>query len=684
MANGRPDHNLKVYKPYFFIAICGLLAYAPVSFMLLAMKNDIVALEYPINFFMSESLRNGEWPSWFNTWGMGFPLQSNLTWGIFSTPQIIFSGIFNYDIYTLHIEFLFFVILAGWSMHYLLSRFFLKDEKLILLLSLSYMLSGFITGSSQWLLYVTAASFIPMMISSLLHLFERPGWRYAIQFAIVYTLMFTSVYAAFSIITTYIIVFLILFKIAGKFRASTYLIKYLVLSGIMTLLLCAPILFYSLEVLDHLERGKALTASHVFFNSNFLHPLSLQGLLFPFSYGKMVFPNTEGSMLDSYMGIFVLLMLPIILNSLWKNRINKHWILFGASLFFLFLSFGNLLPFRNAINFFPGFIYFRNPALFRLFFMIGLILTIGGTLKDQTFAGLLSKRSIPYLLMSLAGIAFITILLTLGSLTRLDRTSVMSTIKSMNHQQALGIAACIQLPFLLLLWISVKKNKLNWALSFFSAELMINTLACGVFFTVSSYTPREVNDLLKIKKGFPVQTISPSLVPATVNDERMNTWQNVNVFSKQVSADSSYRGPLVLEEPKPGIPGKQLVFAPFDSSATINILVQRPNHIQVKVVATSNCITTLAQNYYPGWTVKVDGKEVPIIVSYNPLNGKQAFYPPTGISVVVPAGKSSVDFIYERKEQKYFAIILHILILSWLGWKLICALKNLNRSSSPS
>src|SRR5437868_6960318 len=116
----KPAALKKILRPYFFISFCGLLAFAPLSFMIRAMKNDVVALEYPINHFISQCIHNGEWPLWFNTWGMGFPLQSNLTWGVFSTPQLAFGTIFNYDIVALHIEFMFYILLAGWSMFYLL------------------------------------------------------------------------------------------------------------------------------------------------------------------------------------------------------------------------------------------------------------------------------------------------------------------------------------------------------------------------------------------------------------------------------------------------------------------------------------------------------------------------------------------------------------------------------------
>jgi len=74
---------LEKISPYLFISIAGVLAFAPVSFMLFGLKNDILTIEYPIKYFISECIHNGEAPVWFNTWALGFPLQSNLTWGCF-------------------------------------------------------------------------------------------------------------------------------------------------------------------------------------------------------------------------------------------------------------------------------------------------------------------------------------------------------------------------------------------------------------------------------------------------------------------------------------------------------------------------------------------------------------------------------------------------------------------------
>src|ERR1051326_5697415 len=274
--------------------MAGVLAFAPVSFMLFGLKNDILTIEYPVKYFISECIHHGEAPVWFNTWALGFPLQSNLTWGIFSTPQLIFSSIFSYNIYVLHFEFIFYVLLSGWSMFYLLKRHFLKDTQIALVLACSYMLSGFVVGSSQWLLYITAASFTPLLLHALLQLLNFPSPRHAFLFAIIYYLMFTSVYQAFNIISSYCISGFMAYYLIRTWSIIAFkknLLRYLLFAFCFTIVLCLPCLYYTIEVLHYINRGEAITGNIKFFNSNYLPPASLSSILLPLSSVKNNFPN---------------------------------------------------------------------------------------------------------------------------------------------------------------------------------------------------------------------------------------------------------------------------------------------------------------------------------------------------------------------------------------------------------
>ena len=683
----------RIVQPYLFISFAGLFAFAPVSLMLRALKNDIIALEYPINHFMSQCIRNGELPYWFNTWGMGFPLQSNLTWGIFSTPQMLFSSLFNYNIYVLHIEFMFFVLLAGWSMFHLLHTYLVKDKNISQLLAICYMLSGFIVGSTQWLLYITAASLIPLVISSLLKLLYSPSFKSALQFAIVYTIMFTSVYAAFNIITTYsLLIFLLLWFLLSESGKRTKLIalRFLAVAGVMTSLLCFPPLYFTLELLKQLERGAPIATDAAFFNSNYLHPSALSSMLLPFSSVKMNYSNTEGTMLNTYMGLFVVLILPVATWHAMKERNRSALLMLGAALLFLLISFGNITPLRNALNLLPGFSYFRNPAIFRFYFILSLILFLSIIFRNKSFSKLIDfkEKSNPKLIQYTAWILLIICLITFFTNLKepgsLSTDSLAELIKNISFSQAIVISASIQLIILFSLLLAAKARRFTFAKLVLTADLIINTLLCTPFFSVSSYSIPEVARILHSSHGFPLQNTKLNAVPAIYTDNKMNTWNNVNIFNKEVSSNNSYRGPLTLNGfylnsadsiQRAAMFNNPLVFPQNDSAAaSIKLLLQKPTHIRIAVNFNDSNPVTVMQNYYPGWNAWYNDKKIEITTGNKP-----------GMAIAVTKGEGIIDFRYERKSVWLSAMALHLIIISFLFWKLSVLLKRiLSKSFSPS
>lgn len=683
----------KTLQPYLFISVAGLLAYAPVSFMLSALKNDIVALEYPINYFISQSVRHGEIPYWFNTWGMGFPLQSNLTWGIFSTPQMLFSSIFDYNIYVLHIEFMFFLLLSGWSMFHLLHKYLLKDQAIAKLLAICYMLSGFMVGSTQWLLYITAAAFIPLVISSLLQLLKFPSLKHSIQFAVVYTLMFTSVYAAFNIITTYsLVIFLSAYFIQKKNAKKTKFLslRYLVLAGVFTILLCSPCLYFTLELLKNIDRGSGIEVTTSFFNSNYLHPAALSSMLLPFSSVRMNFPNTEGTMLNTYVGLFILVLLPAAISKIVKEKKYQAQLMLAAAILFLIISFGDTTPLRAALNILPGLSYFRNPAIFRLYFIISLILFLSMVYQNTSFEKLFNFKTskiaklirvTTLLLMTLCLAVFFVNLKYINSFSF---DSLSGLIKNITLSQTILISSIIQFIILGLLLLIARARYFKLAMLILTADLIVNTLLCTPFFSVSSYSLPQVNRILHSEAGFPVQSNKLNKVAATYTDEKRNTWNNVNVFSKQISSNNSYWGPLILKDfsffsdhnlNSTVLFDKPVIFTVNDTTRkAIKLVLQRPNHISALVKLDSPSSLTLLQNYYFGWKAFYNDKEIDIFHTDKP-----------GITTAVIKGEGIIDFRYERKGAWISALLVHILVLIFLLWKGYLFFKrNVFKSSSLS
>lgn len=651
----------KTIQPYLFIAACGILAFAPVSFMIQSLKNDIIALEYPINHFISQCIRNGEFPVWFNTWGMGFPLESSLTWGVFSTPRLFFSAVFDYNIYSLHVEFMFYIMLAGWGMFYLLKNHLCKDERIALLLSLCYMLSGFMVGSTQWLLYITAAAFVPLVIASLLKLLQNPSFGNSLQFAICYLLMFTSVYAAFNIITTYCIIVLVLIWLWNKSNNRYETVKYILIAAALTFLLCLPCLYYTMEVLNNLDRGSGLETSGTFFNSNYLHPGALSSMLLPFSSVKMGYSNTEGTMLNTYTGLLTLMLLPMAVWHTFKTKNKVAGLLLLFSLFFLFVSFGEITPLRRLLNILPGFSYFRNPAIFRFFFIITILIFLATSLGNYNYENIVEKKISRMALWITGLLCLATLLFHISDINGLFENNRYDFVKTITYSRTIVISAMIQLMLISLLLIFLQRNKRKFTVWLFKADLVINTLICTPFFSVSSYTPLQVMKILNPVEGFPLQVAPPSEVPTTFTDEKNNSWQNINIFKKEVSSLKSYLGPLILKKQVQNntyysYTNKQLVFIRGDSvNASVNIRILRPEHIRVETITEKSDTLVLLQNYYKGWKVLINMNETEIIQKKRP-----------GIAVMLPPGKNTVDFRYEKTGVRLSAIFVHLVVVLFI------------------
>jgi len=677
-------------KPYFVIAIAALLAYLPVSSMLFSLKNDVLAIEYPIQHFMSESLRNGESPVWFNTWSMGFPLQSILTWGVYSTPQMLTGFFFESNIYILHIEFLFFIMASGWCMYKLLKTHFLKDRQLALLLACCYMLSGFTVGSSQWLLYITGMTFIPLCIYCLLSLLKQPSFKYALLFAVAWYLFFTNVHIYLTVVSTYIlffsgIIYFIRLSIDKVEKRKLY--KFVSLAMLFTVVLCAAPAYYTLETISHLQRSLPLASNSTFFQSNFVHPDALSSFLLPLSSIKTTHFNTEGTVLDVYIGLLPFLLLPATLFLNLKQKNTAAWGLLIASFFFLLVSFGHLTPIRGWLNILPGMGHFRHPGVLRIFFNLSFILYLAQSLKNHSLSDLLMKGSnqrkkILFPIVSLLLLSLLTMLLYSGNLKTVWKDSFYSTVKNSSNGELVLVSAVIQVCFTAALLFSITRKKQLFSFLIL-AELVVNTLICTPFFTVSTYSAKEVESIFQNTKGFPVQRSSPSEVPAVLTDAKNNSWDNINTYRKEVSNSVSKPGPLIMESVatfidaekiKRTLAGKQLVFLKDsigDPANSIRITKQVPSEVIAEVSLAQPREIVLQQAAFPGWKASYNNAPIPLIKNDLPF-----------VSVRVPAGTGTIVFKFEKKGVGYSALLLHLIVIITL---LIYTLPKLRfRSSSLS
>jgi hypothetical protein len=641
---------------------------------------------------MSECLRKGAFPAWFNTWNMGFPLQSILTWGVYSTPRMMTGLLFESNIYILHLEFLFFIMSSGWIMYKLLKTHFLPDTTLSLLLACCYMLSGFTVGSSQWLLYITGMTFIPLVLYCLLSLLKTPSFKYAVLFAVSYYLLFTNVHIYLTVVATYALFFFLLLYFTRLLFSKTRRVtgtRFLVMALAGTAFLCAAPAYYSIETISLLERVHSLGSQSDFFQSNYLHPDGLASFLLPLSAVKTTHFNTEGTVLDVYTGLLPLVLLPlsVFLNLNRGGRSKKQWGWLSAALFFLLLSFGHLTPLRGWMNILPGMGNFRHPGVLRVFFNMAFLFYLAGSLSDTRLPGLFVKNSVErkYLGITTAALLFLSLLVLVAYANRLPGTwkgSLYDTVKAISNSQLIFFSALLQVFFTGILLFSILKKQRLFTIILLT-ELIINTLVTTPFFTIGNYRASEVAAMLQPVKGFPVQDISPFDVPAVYTDSRHNTWQNINTYRKEVSNNVSMPGPLIIETVslfvseggnKSSLQGKQLVYLRDSSESSLNtvrITEQLPSRVKVEVSLAKPAAVVLQQAVFPGWKAYYNGKHIPLLKNELPF-----------INVELPAGKGELVFRFEKKGVMYTAIILHALVLlvtcTWFYRKLFI------RSSSLS
>ena len=645
-------------KPYLYLTLIAIVAYLPVSFFLYSLKNDILTLEYPINYFISQSLHQGVRPYWFNTWALGFPLEGFITWSIYNPFCLFFCGLFHYNIYVLHAEFIFFISFSGWCMYYFLVHTFNTDRKILFVLSICYMLSGFSVASSQWLLYITASGFLPLAVCQMIKLLRAPTLKRAVVFSAIFYCMLTGEYVAFSIVAVYVLIAICVFYLFRDRREKQLVRKrilYLFVAALICCIVCMAPVYSTWQVLGYLNRSAPATSNPEFFNSNALHPLGLISLILPFGSGKMQFFHTEGTMMDLYMGLFPLLVLPYCI---WRMKKGYMPILFlAAGLFFLLCSMGPYTPLRGWINILPGFAYFRNAGLLRLFFiffMTGFIACcLSGSTWKQLTDSIIFKKFFSVCAFILMAFYAVYVVLHISALKNtLSGFSLhgKSFVQSLRLGDCLLISAVLQLVLLILFITGLKKIRLFiW---FAAGDVLLNTLICTPFFTVSSYSPSFTSTVLKSVDGFAVQTTHLTDVP-TMYSIGNATWFNLNVFQKQVSSRASYLLPLCLKSFDYADTvhiekfDHRVVYGEGVPEANVRILIQHPDLVVSNIASDTAVTIHFLQNYFPGWSAYFNGKNIDLL-------SKDA-----GMSVRVPRG-GRVEFRYEKRWMDVVVVLLQL------------------------
>lgn len=668
---------------YAVIISIALVSLFPVYSGYFSLKYDNIAFDLPMHYFMGEQLAKGEMPVWFDTWNMGFPLQSIFCWGIFSSIFMFFAGINSPDASILHFELVFFIALSGLSFYKLLGYFKNLSRDTACFLSCAYMLSGFTLGSSQWMFYLSGMALLPLCIYFLLQLLRQKNLKYALYFPVSYLVFFTNTHVFLSVTGSYLLACIFGFQLwhfsrqkhhDNHFGRLPWL--YPVLSLILLVLLCLPPVYYSLQLFPYLNRSTPITIDEVVFQSDYMHPGALVTLFLPHAALRWPLENTEGMMQSVYTGLLTPLLFLLAIKRTYQKPDAANIVIFTSVLFFLFLSFGHYLPLRSMMNYLPGFSYFRHPALFRLFF-IGLMLVfiarnLKGTFLECFFEGDTKKLLWIYipivLLISIAGIAT-----GAAGMENIWKGSLTEMVKQAEAPLLLVSGGLIQL-LLLMLMLWIYHSKPAFLMRILILDLMLNGLFCLPFNTISSHSIGHLVSVLSPVEGNPVQQESPSEVKSFFTEPDGTRWEHHNCCVKKISTDIDIYNPLTGGEinkflndstRKNLLAGQPVIFMGGNDAETnkriISVTTQQPALIAGRVNENAGGNLVVQQMNFPGWKIYINDKEVPV--------ARSSDMPFVSANVILRPG-DRVKAEYRKPFLVFWAVVLNLLIFITLIWGL--------------
>jgi len=697
-------------KYYCFILLIAILGYFQVSFMLQSLKYDMIDCYYPGRFIVSECLRNHLLPLWNPFQNLGYPLHADPQSGAWY-PVVWLLSIFGlYNIYSLHIEFIFHVFIAGTGMFYL-ARTLQFSEKVALILSISYMFSGFFVGNAQHLTLLISAAWLPFVIASYLKMNKTLNIYFSISTAFFLFMMFSGGYPGLYFILIYFIIILFLYFFIDFILKREYSkIKLLIINNfviVICFIMFSAVLIISFwQVIPYLSRGEGLSLAKIFYGS--FTPQSMMSLVLPFGVIKdMLFFKTDLSMSNAYFGIIPLIFLFL---SFFHKKENLFWLFFLFGIFSLLASMGQSTPVRSFLyHHFPLMNLSRFPSMFRLYFIFCMLLSAGFGL--QGFSLIMNKKFklvfFEILLLVIIFTFFIFSILNNGTkdfhkffLHELWKQSDVSTM-----YQHLFLQSCVQIIFLIvliLLTILIENRKKLFSIiiiivisdMFLSAQL---NAPYTVYY--DNYSVKKVKEHSKI---FANDFVLPNYKIIENTDTNgigySPFWKNMNNFYNKVACDgfssfqmksfdslttvnldlykSTVNNQLVFLSDKvfpidsivsqgksksynskyiyfPSIVYNKLSKFKFHSSPNdkISFLEFTPIKLKASVHSDFPQILTMLQNYYPGWKIFVNRKENVIYRTDNCF-----------VSTVIPAGDSMVEFKYFSNEI-YFGFIVTVLSL---------------------
>jgi len=691
-------------RGYGFFVVIFFMAVAACGFCQLALfrhppKWDLLDQAFPWKYFIGECLQNHILPLWNPYQHAGYPIHADPQSSAWYLPVWIIGYLFGYNIYTVSIDLVLHIFLAGLGM-YLLGRRLNLNKGVALLMGTGYMLSGFFVGNAQHFMWIISATWLPWVISSYLGLCRELKSRDALLFAFFTFLLVTGGYPAFTFILLYFLVVLFIYYLVRHIRMHRghELKRYLLLNGLalaLTTLLSAVVIVSVLHLLPYMNRAGGLSLSDTLYGA--FTPRSFLSFLLPYAAarGDMSWFATDLSMANAYFG---LTLAGFFLYGWFVRKPLLLWIFLAWGVLTLLAAAGDALPFREFLyRHVPLMNFFRFPSLFRIFTILAFIV-VAGYAADKVMAEWDNRRKklawaygvLAVIIIIIAGPLIRGRYLDLGSILRNDLFTFSDTATPARQVFFQGIVQLLFTGMILLVLFRVR-NSLRAASWFLLLLLADMVLAAWLNAPYSVYYEKakqsDVKAIFKtLPKDFPLPNDSPVLLNNDSGKGHLSPmWRNLNIYLKQPAWDGY--NPLhlkayeQLEDERPRflravLRNKPAFFAatilPLDSLPADDITTFSPASVFVeadvfrsfsppdtatgqqdrvkvtgfapgKITAETSVekerLLVLLQNNYYGWKVTVNGRPAPLITINTTFMG-----------VRVPPGNSAIEFSYRPRD----------------------------------
>lgn len=546
--------RMKTYRYYFFLLALAILALWPVAMMWHPLKYDLIDQAYPWKYFIGECLQEGILPLWNPYQLLGSPIHADPQSSAWYPFTWFFGYLFGYNIYTISVDFILHVFLAGMGMFYLGKQLRLRDESAFFM-AVAYMLSGFFIGNAQHFMWVISGTWIPFVLGAFLALKERPGPDGVFRFALAFFMILSGGYPAFYLLLAYLLIAIYVLFSVQYIRRREYTMffrftRYSLLAAGVSILMSAVALVGMYHLQDAITRSGGVTLKQALFGA--FTPKSFISFILPFAaIREMEVYNTDLSMSNAYFGLIPLV---FFLAALFVRRNALLNLFLGWGLFCLLAATGDATPLREFLfNYMPGMDQFRFPALFRLYAILCFAVIAGFGFDSFHVEDLrLKVKGLKFnkrLVMPMAAVGMtITGFLVYAALAGntgfrefLSKDLFTFSERSTIVQHIL-FQGTIQLILLALLWFILWKKEMKFRMAGILVlacfDLVLAARLNGPY-TVY-YQNFKSKDIYSHSRNFPQGFPLPGNEPIIGNKDMGSLtyqvlWRNLNIFHKTIS-----------------------------------------------------------------------------------------------------------------------------------------------------